>query len=75
MLSIVVEQMKSFVQQGITAQDSYEGSKAVETILRWLEVASVSAAPSALVSMNVRTLEALHMVDICSNSWRSQIEY
>ena len=53
--------VQSGFEQGCETSAS---AQAVESILRWREVAVVGANEAAVLHIHVRTLEALHMVRV-----------
>jgi hypothetical protein len=55
--------MVQLMEAGFIRGDS-EDSRAVNTILRWRDVASVGACEAALLRIHSRTLEALNMVPL-----------
>jgi hypothetical protein len=59
----VCAQMLCLLQSGALAQaDGPCSTKAVEMILRWHHAARVGADSAALLYIDVRIIEALHMV-------------
>lgn len=56
-------QMTNLLHSGTLSQvDGPCSAKAVEKILRWRQAAAVEADSSALLCIDVRIIEALHMV-------------
>ncbi len=62
----VCVQMTNLLHSGTLSQvDGPCSAKAVEMILRWRQVAAVEADSSALLCIDIRIIEALHMVCFC----------
>ena len=62
----VCEQMTNLLHSGTLSQvDGPCSAKAVEMILRWRQAAAVEADSSALLCIDIRIIEALHMVCFC----------